>query len=168
MTNHRKIIDRNDDSLYNGKDVNAKGLDEIDRQIIAALKEDGRMSFAEIARRLDVSAGMVRERYHRLVQEEILQVVAVTNPVRVGYDMMTLIGIKVDGSRLREIAQQIAAFEEVVYLVLSTGTFDLLAEVICRDNADLLHFLAKRLHAIEGIRDTQTFVYLDIVKEIYT
>jgi Lrp/AsnC family transcriptional regulator for asnA, asnC and gidA len=142
-------------------------LDEADHQIIAALKEDGRMSFAEIARRLDVSPGMVRERYHRLVQSGILQVVAVTNPPKVGYQMMTLIGIKVDGSRLREITRQIAAFEEVVYLVICTGTFDLLAEVVCRDNADLAKFLTERLHTVEGIRDTQTFVYLDIVKEIY-
>lgn len=142
-------------------------LDRVDRQIMAALKEDGRMPFAEIARRLDVSPGMVRERYHRLVQRGILQVVAVTNPLRVGYRLMTLIGIKVEGNQLHEVARQIAAFEEVIYLVLCTGTYDILAEVVCRDNADLLQFLAERLHTVEGIRDTESFVYLDIVKEIY-
>ncbi|MEE8390278.1 MAG: Lrp/AsnC family transcriptional regulator [Anaerolineae bacterium] len=142
-------------------------LDHFDRQIMAALKEDGRMPFAEIARRLDVSPGMVRERYHRLVQRDILQVVAVTNPLRVGYRTMTLVGIKVDGNRLYEVAHQIAAFEEVIYLVLCAGTYDILAEVVCRDNADLLQFLAERLYTVEGIRDTESFVYLDIVKEIY-
>jgi Lrp/AsnC family transcriptional regulator for asnA, asnC and gidA len=168
MTNQQNDVDQDDDSWYNDIEMTVNRLDDTDHQIIAALKEDGRMSFAQIARRLDVSAGMVRERYHRLVQGGILQVVAVTNPPLVGFRMMTLIGIKVDVHRLREIASQIAAFEEVVYLVLCTGTFDLLAEVVCRDNAHLLEFLTDRLHAVEGIRDTQTFVYLDIVKEIYT
>jgi len=125
------------------------------------------MSFAEIARRLDVSAGMVRERYHRLVQNGFLQVVAVTNPLRAGYQMMTLIGIKVDGNRLHEVARQIAVFDEVIYLVLCTGTFDLLVEVVCHDHADFLQFLSERLRTIEGVRDTQSFVYLDIVKEVY-
>lgn len=143
------------------------GLDEFDHQIIAALREDGRMPFAEIARRLDVSPGMVRERYHRLVEAGVLQVVAVTKPPLIGYRMMTLVGIKVDASRLQEIAREIAAFDEVVYLVICTGTYDMLAEVVCRDNAELLEFISKRLYAVEGIRDTETFVYLDIAKEIY-
>jgi Lrp/AsnC family transcriptional regulator for asnA, asnC and gidA len=143
------------------------GLDDFDHQLMAALREDGRMSFAEIARRLDVSPGMVRERYNRLVDAGILQVVAVTNPPLIGYQMMTLIGIKVASGRLQEIAREIAAFDEVVYLVICTGSYDLLAEVICRDNAELLAFISNRLYAVEGIRDTETFVYLDIAKEIY-
>lgn len=165
--NHQKALDNHDDSWYNISGMVENDLDHVDRRIIAALKEDGRMPFAEIARRLDVSPGMVRERYHRLVQRGILQVVAVTNPLRAGYRMMTLVGIKVDGHRLHEVARQVAAFEEVIYLVLCTGAYDMLAEVVCRDNADLLQFLAERLHAVEGIRDTESFVYLDIVKEIY-
>ncbi len=165
--NHQKTLDNCDDSWYNDTEMMGNGLDQVDRQIMAALKEDGRMPFAEIARRLDVSPGMVRERYHRLAQNGILQVVAVTNPLRVGYQMMTLIGIKVDGNRLHEAAREIAAFEEVIYLVLCTGAYDILAEVVCHDNADLHQFLSKRLCTVEGIRDTQSFVYLDIVKEIY-
>lgn len=161
--NQQSQIDLRDDFEYNGR----MSLDKFDQQIIAALKEDGRMSFAEIARRLDVSAGMVRERYHRLVDAGVLQVVAVTSPPKIGYQMMTLIGIKADGRHLGEIACQIAAFEEVVYLVICAGRYDLLAEVICHDNAELLEFLSERLHTIEGIRDTETFVYLDIAKEIY-
>jgi Lrp/AsnC family transcriptional regulator for asnA, asnC and gidA len=142
-------------------------LDQVDHGIIAALKEDGRMSFAEIARRLDISPGTARERYLRLVENGVLQVVAVTNPPLVGYHMTSFMGIKVDGDRLREIAEQIAALEEVVYLVLCTGTYDILAEVVCRDQAHFLTFLTERLRAVEGIRDTETFVYLDIIKEIY-
>ena len=149
------------------KNMLRNGLDDFDHQIINALREDGRMSFAEIARRLDVSPGMVRERYHRLVEAGVLQVVAVTKPTLIGYRMMTLIGIKVDASRLQEIAREIAAFDEVVYLVICTGTYDMLAEVVCRDSAELLEFISEHLYAVEGIRDTETFVYLDIAKEIY-
>ena len=167
MTDRQHRVDKDDDSEYDGPTMLKNGLDAFDQQIIAALKEDGRMPFAEIARRLDVSPGMVRERYHRLVQAGVLQVVAVTNPPLVGYRMMTLIGIKVDGSRLQEIAREIAAFDEVVYLVICTGSYDLLAEVVCHDNAELLQFLTQRLHALEGIHDTESFVYLDIAKEIY-
>ncbi|HEY77276.1 MAG TPA: Lrp/AsnC family transcriptional regulator [Thermoflexia bacterium] len=143
-------------------------LDEIDNEIIQALKQDGRVPFARIAQRLGVSPGMIRQRYHRLVEEGVLQVVAVTNPLLMGYTMMALIGVKVDGNRLEEIAQEIAAFEEVVYLVLCTGTYDLLVEVLCRNNAHLLEFLTRRLHGVKGVRDTETFIYLKIVKEIYS
>ena len=142
-------------------------LDDVDRGIIVALREDGRMSFAEIARRLDVSAGMVRQRYLDLAEEDILQVVAVTNPTLMGYNTMALVGVRVDGNRLRDIARRMAAFEEVVYLVLCTGTFDILVEVACRDNAHLLQFLTEHLRAIEGVVHTETIIYLEIVKETY-
>jgi Lrp/AsnC family transcriptional regulator for asnA, asnC and gidA len=133
-------------------------IDDIDRQIIATLKEDGRMPFAQIAQRLGVSPGMVRQRFHRLVQDGVLQVVPVTNPTLMGYHMMALIGVRADGNRIREIARQLASLEEVIYLVLCTGTYDILVEVICRDNAHLLQFLTERLRAVEGVRDTETFM----------
>jgi Lrp/AsnC family transcriptional regulator, regulator for asnA, asnC and gidA len=142
-------------------------LDESDEQIVQALKEDGRMSFAEIARRLGVSPGMVRQRYFELVQNRVVQVVAVTNPTLVGYDSVALIGVRVDGSRLRQVAQEIAAFKEVIYLVLCAGSYDLLVEVVCRDNAHLLRFLSENLRSLDGVRHTETFIYLDIVKETY-
>ena len=81
---------------------------------------------------------------------------------------MALIGIKVEGSRLNEVVDKIASFEEVVYMVLLTGSYDLSVELVCRDNEHLLNFLKEKLHSVEGIRDTETFVYLQIVKEIYT
>jgi Lrp/AsnC family transcriptional regulator for asnA, asnC and gidA len=147
--------------------VSTYQLDESDRQIIAALREDGRMPFAEIARRLGVSPGMVRQRYLELVDSGILQVVPVTNPTLLGYNTMALIGVRVDGRRLFEAASEIAAFEEVIYLVLSTGDFDILVEVMCRDNTHLLRFISENLSSVEGVRDTESFVYLHIVKEAY-
>lgn len=142
-------------------------LDDIDRRIIAALKRDGRTPYAEIGRELGVSAGMVRQRVQRLIEHGVLQIVAVTNPLLMGFHTMALIGVKVDGRRLREIAQHIAQFEEVIYLVLSTGQYDLLVEVVCRNNAHLLEFLTEKLHTVEGVKDTETFVYLSVVKEVY-
>ncbi len=142
-------------------------LDAIDREIIMALKRDGRTPFAHIAQALGVSTGMIRNRYHRLVRSGVLQVVAVTNPLLMGYKTMALIGVKAEGQRLQEIADQIGRFDEVVYLVLSTGRYDLLVEVVCRDNAHLLQFLTGSLHHVEGVRDTETLIYLRIMKEVY-
>ena len=151
------------------ENLGSKGhTDEIDLQIIRILKEDGRASFAQIAQTLGVSAGMVRQRYNRLVNDGILHVVAVTNPLLMGFGTMAQIGVKVDVSRLEEIAGQISAFEEVIYLVLLTGIYDLHVEVVCRDNAHLLDFLTKKLHSVAGVKDTETFIYMRIAKEIYT
>ncbi len=143
-------------------------IDEIDRRIIAALKENGRTPFSQIAQELGVSPGMIRQRVQRLIEHGVMQIVAVTNPILMGFHTVALIGLKAEGRRLREIAHHIAQFEEVIYLVLTTGTYDILMEVVCRDNTHLLEFLTERLHTVEGVRDTETFVYLDIVKEVYT
>ena len=142
-------------------------IDDIDLQIIKILTEDGRTPFAQIAKRLKVSTGMIRQRYHRLVQDGVFQVVAVTNPLLMGYTTMAHIGVKVNLNRLEEIAEEIASFEEVIYLVLVTGSYDLCIEVVCRDNEHLIDFLTKKLHGIEGVKDTETFLYLRIAKEIY-
>ena len=152
--------------IHQGLNHQAK-LDEVDLQIIEILSKDGRTPFAQIAQRLEVSTGMIRQRYHRLVQEGVLQVVAVTNPLLMGYSTMAQIEVKVDVSRLPEIADEIASFEEVTYLVFLTGSYDLHLEVVCRDKEHLLDFLTKKLHAVEGVRDTETFIYLHIAKEIY-
>lgn len=142
-------------------------FDDVDRQIINALKEDGRLPFAEIARRLGVSAGMVRQRYLQMVDDDLLRVVPVTNVTMLGYNLMAMVGVSIDGDCLIETAQQIAAFEEVIYLVICTGTHDLLVEVLCRDSDHLLEFLAKQLRSVKGVRTTETFTYLRIVKELY-
>ena len=142
-------------------------LDEVDRQIISALKEDGRMPFAQIARRLGVSAGMVRQRYLQMVDDNLLHVVPVTNITMLGYNVMAMVGVSVDGDCLVETAQEIAAFEEVIYLVICTGTHDLLVEVLCHDSDHLLEFLSKRLRSVKGVRSSETFTYLRIVKELY-
>ena len=149
-------------------DLNGQAkIDDIDLHIIKMLSEDGRTPFAQIAKQLGVSTGMIRQRYHRLVQDGVLQIVAITNPLLMGFATMAQIGVKVEGSRLEEIADEIALFEEVIYLVLLTGSYDMHVEVICRDKTHLLNFLTKKLHAVEGVKEAETFMYLRIAKENY-
>jgi len=141
--------------------------DEIDLQIIEALQKDGRVAFAQIAEQLNVSPGMIRLRYNRLVEEGYLRVVAITNPLRMGFTTMAMIGIRADGSKLLDVAEKIAKLDEVIYLVISSGRFDLFAEVVCRDHEDLLRFITEELSTIDGLRESESFMHLKIVKEVY-
>ncbi|KAF0107160.1 MAG: Lrp/AsnC family transcriptional regulator regulator for asnA asnC and gidA [Anaerolineaceae bacterium] len=153
--------------MVNGNGTIPGDLDEIDRQIIAALQKDGREAFAQIAERLGVSPGMIRVRYNRLVEMGVLHVVAITNPLRMGYNTMALIGIKVEGGKLMEAAGQVAALDEVIYLIVVSGAYDIIAEVMCRDREHLLQFLTDRLYKIDGVRESESFMHLKIVKEVY-
>ena len=143
------------------------GLDETDRAIIDALHKDGRVAFAQIADQLGVSPGMIRQRYTHLVEQGFLKVVAITNPIRMGYKTMAMIGIRVDGSKLLSVAERISKLEDVIYLVVSSGRFDIFAEVVCRDHEDLLRFITEKLSTIEGVRESESFMHLKIVKEVY-
>ncbi len=142
-------------------------LDEIDLYILDALRKDGREAFAQIAERLGVSPGMIRQRYNRLVELGYLKVVAITNPIQRGLKTMAVIGIRTDGNKMLEVADRIAKLEEVVYLIVVSGRFDILAEVFCRDHEELLKFITERLYGIDGVRETETFMHLKILKEIY-
>jgi Lrp/AsnC family transcriptional regulator for asnA, asnC and gidA len=141
--------------------------DEIDLRIIEALQKDGRVAFAQIAEQLNVSPGMIRLRYNRLIEEGYLKVVAITNPLRMGFKTMAMIGIRADGSKLLEVAEKISKLDEVIYLVISSGRFDLFAEVVCRDHEDLLRFITEKLSTIDGLRESESFMHLKIVKEVY-
>ena len=143
------------------------GLDETDLKIIETLRKDGRVAFAQIAEQLSVSPGMIRQRYNRLVDMGYLKVAAITNPLRMGLKTMAMIGVRVDGDKMLQVAEQIAAFDEVVYIVIVSGRYDILAEVFCRDHAELLTFLTEKLSRVDGVRETESFMHLKIVKEIY-
>src|SRR5919109_4357081 len=141
--------------------------DEIDLQIIDALRKDGRVAFAQIAEQLNVSPGMIRLRYNRLVEQGYLKVVAITNPLRMGFKTMAMIGIRAEGSKLLDVAERVARLDEVIYLVISSGRFDLFAEVVCRDHEDLLRFVTEKLSTIDGVRESESFLHLKIIKEVY-
>jgi len=145
----------------------AQSIDDIDRQIIEALQKDGRVAFAQIAEQLGVSPGMIRLRYNRLAEQGYLKVVAITNPLRMGFTTMAMIGIRADGSKLLEVAEKISKLDEVIYLVVSSGRFDIFAEVVCREREDLLRFITEKLSTIDGVRESESFMHLKIVKEVY-
>ena len=142
-------------------------LDSIDQYIIDAMHKDGREAFAQIAEKLNVSPGMIRQRYNRLVDMGYLKVVAVTNPLMMGMRTMALIGVHTEASKMLQVAEEISKIEEVVYLVVVSGRYDIICEVFCRDHEDLLKFLTEKLAKIDGIRETESFIHLKIVKEIY-
>ena len=142
-------------------------LDEIDRYIIEALRRDGRMAFAQIAQHLKVSPGMIRVRYNRLVDLGILKVAAITNPLRMGFKTMAMVGIRTDGNRMLDVAEKVASFDEVIYLIVVSGRYDILAEVVVRDHADLLRFITEKLYSVEGVRESESFMHLKIAKEVY-
>jgi Lrp/AsnC family transcriptional regulator for asnA, asnC and gidA len=143
------------------------GLDETDLKIIEALRKDGRIAFSQIAEQLGVSPGMIRQRYTRLVDQGFLKIVAITNPVRMGFRTMAMIGIRAEGSKLLDVAENVSQLDEVIYMVISSGRFDIFAEVVCRDHEDLLRFITEKLSTIDGVRESESFMHLKIVKEVY-
>ena len=142
-------------------------LDETDLKIIDAMRKDGRVAFAQIAEQLGVSPGMIRQRYSRLVDQGYLRVVAITNPLRMGFKTMAMIGIRADGSKLLDVAERVSKLDEVIYMIISSGRFDIFAEVVCRDHEGLLRFITEKLSVIDGVRESESFMHLKIVKEVY-
>jgi Lrp/AsnC family transcriptional regulator for asnA, asnC and gidA len=140
-------------------------IDEIDQRIIDALQLDGRRPFTKLAAELGVSEASVRQRVANLINTRVMQIVAITNPVKLGFSHASMIGISVSGDLLMEVANEISAFEEVIYLIICAGSFDLLAEVVCRDNDHLLSFLTEKLYKVPGVQQTETFMYLRVCKQ---
>ena len=139
-------------------------VDELDRGIIEALQHNGRASFRRIAAPLGVSEATVRARYSRLVSEGILQVVGVTNPLGLGFEQ-ALVGVKTAGAP-GEIADALARWAEVDYVVVTAGQFDIIVEVVASDRGELLA-LTDRMRALDGVVSTETFVYLEMWKQLY-
>jgi Lrp/AsnC family transcriptional regulator for asnA, asnC and gidA len=139
----------------------------LDKRIIEHLQQDGRKPFTQIAAELGVSEAAVRARTNRLVERGILQIVGVTDPLRLGFQQMAMIGVRCESSKLMAVAERLAELPEVDYVVITAGAYDLLVETVAEDNEALLRFLADRLRAIDGVRETETFVYLRMVKQTY-
>ncbi len=142
-------------------------LDDINKAIIEQLQEDGRRSYAAMATAVGLSEAAVRQRVQRLLDSGIMQIVAVTDPLRVGFRREAMIGVKVSGDA-REVADIIAALPEVDYVVLTAGSFDLLLEIVAEDDEHLLSLINDSIRALPQVRETETFVYLRLVKQTYT
>ena len=147
--------------------MGAYSPDELDQGIISALRRNGRQPNSEVARQLGVTEATIRSRIQRLVAEGVMQVVAMTNPHRIGYALDVLIGIEVVPGKLFDVARELQAFEEVRVLSIVTGRYDIHAAAIFRDNDELFRFLTEKLAVIEGLKKYETFHVLRTVKRSY-
>ena len=141
-------------------------LDDVDRRILEQLQRDGRMPYTQIAPAVGLSEAAVRQRVQRLIDSGAVQIVGVTDPKMIGFGRQAMIGLTVEGDT-RRVADAVAAMDEVIYVVLTAGSLDVLVEVVVEDDEHLLELLNDKIRAIEGVRDTETFVYLRIHKETY-
>jgi Lrp/AsnC family transcriptional regulator for asnA, asnC and gidA len=153
-------------SSYRNIPASLEDLGELDQKIITFLQRNGRESFAKIGEEIGVPASTVRDRTKRLVEADLLRIVGVLNPIKGGNRVMANIGIKLSAGNHRAIAGEIAKYDEVTFLVICAGSFDLMVEVICRDNKHLLDFTST-LQGVSGVLSTETFIYYTIVKEIF-
>ncbi|MFM2077157.1 MAG: hypothetical protein RJA49_1047 [Actinomycetota bacterium] len=141
-------------------------IDHIDRSIIEHLQRDGRVPYTRLGAAVGLSEAAVRQRVQRLTDAGVMQVVAVTNPLSHGKRRMAMIGIRIEGPT-DDIAKTLQAMPDIDYLVVTAGTFDLMAEVVVEDDLQLLD-LTNRMRAVPGVRNTETFIYLDLVKQTFT
>jgi Lrp/AsnC family transcriptional regulator, regulator for asnA, asnC and gidA len=141
-------------------------LDDVAKQIIEQLQEDGRRAYATIGKAVGLSEAAVRQRVQRLLDAGVMQIVAVTDPLQLGFARQAMIGLRTTGD-LERTADRLAEVEEVDYVVITAGSFDLLTEVVCRNDDHLLEIM-QRLRAIEGVMAAEAFVYLKLRKQTYT
>ena len=141
-------------------------LDATSKAIIEQLQLDGRRSYAEIGKVVGLSEAAVRQRVQKLTDAGVMQIVAVTDPMRLGFTRLAMIGIRVSGDS-RVVADRLSEMPEVSYLILSAGTFDLLAEIVCEDDDNLIEVLNQKIRSIDSVVATETFVYLQLKKQKY-
>jgi Lrp/AsnC family transcriptional regulator, regulator for asnA, asnC and gidA len=143
------------------------GLDDVSKAIIAQLQADGRRSYAAIGKEVGLSEAAVRQRVQRLIDGGVMQVVAVTDPMELGFARQAMIGIRATGE-LEPIADILGKIEEIDYVVITAGSFDLLVEVVCESDEHLLEIVSRRIRTIPGVVTTETFLYLKLHKQTYS
>lgn len=141
-------------------------LDAVSKAIVELLQEDGRRSYSEIGRTVGMSEAAVRQRVQRLTESGVMQIVAVTDPMQLGFHRQAMIGVRVSGDA-RRVAEAIAAIDAVDYVVITVGSFDVLAEVVCEDDDDLLALINDVIRPIDGVLSTETFIYAKLQKQLY-
>ncbi|RZU64499.1 AsnC family transcriptional regulator [Microterricola gilva] len=141
-------------------------LDDVSKAIIEQLQVDGRRSYAEIGKAVGLSEAAVRQRVQKLTDAGAMQVVAVTDPMQLGFYRQAMIGIRASGDT-RALADAVAAIPAVDYVVLTAGSFDLLVEVVCEDDEELITLLNTQIRTLDGVTSTETFVYLRLHKQLY-
>lgn len=141
-------------------------LDDVSKAIVEQLQTDGRRSYAEIGKAVGLSEAAVRQRVQKLTEAGVMQVVAVTDPMQLGFYRQAMIGVRVVGDTAH-VAERLSQIRAVDYVVLTAGSFDILAEVVCENDDDLIDLLNKQIRTIAGVQSTETFVYLRLQKQFY-
>lgn len=142
-------------------------LDDTDKAIIRELQVDGRIAFTKLGPRVGLSQSATRQRVNRLIDSRVMQVVAVTDPHKVGLEVQAMVCIRAKGD-LRVIAERLGQMDQVDYVVITAGAYDLLAEIVCVDHEHLLEVLNESVRSIDGVTDVQVLTYLDLIKQTYT
>jgi Lrp/AsnC family transcriptional regulator for asnA, asnC and gidA len=145
----------------------SQSIDAVSKAIIEQLQEDGRRPYAAIGKAVGLSEAAVRQRVQKLLDQGVMQIVAVTDPLTVGFRRQAMVGINVEGD-IEPVSEALAALDEVEYVVITAGSFDLLVEIVCEDDDHLLEMINKRIRALPGVRSTESFVYLKLRKQTYT
>lgn len=143
-----------------------QGLDDTAKRIIELLQGDGRLSYSAIAKDVGLSEAAVRHRVQKLIDGGVMQVVAVTDPLQMGFARQAMIGIKVNGN-IREVAAELALLHPLDYIVITTGRFDILAEIVAESDDELLDIVSAQINALDHVVSTETFVYLRLEKQTY-
>jgi len=141
-------------------------LDDTSRAIIEILQTDGRRSYAAIGKEVGLSEAAVRQRVSRLLDQGVMQIVAVTDPLTVGFKRQAMVGINVEGD-IEAVAAELSALDEVDYVVITAGSFDIIVELVCADDDGLLELLNHRIRSIPSVRSSETFIYLKLMKQTY-
>jgi Lrp/AsnC family transcriptional regulator for asnA, asnC and gidA len=141
-------------------------LDDVNKAIVEQLQQDGRRTYGSIATAVGLSEAAVRQRVQRMRDAGIMQIVAVTDPLQVGFHSQAMVGIRADGDA-RMVADRLSAVPDIDYVVMCTGSFDILVELVCEDEDALLQLLNGVIRQIPGVRDTETFMYLKLTKQTY-
>jgi len=141
-------------------------LDAVSKGIIEQLQQDGRRSYAAIGKAIGLSEAAVRQRVQRLTEAGVVQIVAVTDPLQLGFERQALIGLKTTGD-VNKLADTLADIPEVDYVVITAGSYDVIAEVVCEDDDHLLQLLSTQIRSLDGVVATETFVYLKLRKQLY-
>ena len=142
-------------------------LDDVSKAIIEQLQQDGRRSYAAIGKVVGLSEAAVRQRVQRLTESGVMQVVAVTDPLQLGFARQAMVGIRAKGE-LEAVAEALGALDEVDYVVITAGTYDLLAEVVAESDDHLLELISSKIRTIDNIESTETFMYLKLQKQTYS
>lgn len=145
----------------------ASPLDDVSKAIIEQLQQDGRRSYAAIGKVVGLSEAAVRQRVQRLIESGVMQVVAVTDPLELGFARQAMVGISVTGP-LEPVADALAELDEVDYVVITAGRHDILAEVVAESDDHLLEIISQRIRLLEGVTATETFMYLKLRKQTYS